>query len=216
MIEFTWTGTVAESHLWSRELTGFAECATDIGGLAALRDRLTPRALPRGVFPAGTTDLDLLDQILATRSPETLVADVLVEPRHEINLWCGQLEFTDAGRIIEWDREQPIIALPAAIVRQGLRVDTVGFLADCLDTKQQEWDVLREGWLPRLSARGWEPCSTAFLTAAMTGYLDVYQRQSAPRMGDIVLVEPLSKHPVVRSALDELRSTGAKADWSGN
>lgn len=205
MIEFTWTGTVAESHLWARELHRFAEYATTVGELVAQRALLAPRPLPRGVFPAGTTDLDLLDEVLRARSDDTLVADVLLEPRAEIRDRCAQLEFTEAGRIVDWDREQPIVALPAHVVREGRVVGTVGFTADCLDAQQREWDVLREGWLPRLADRGWQPCSTAFLTAAMTGFLEVYQRQSAPRMHDIVLVEPLCPHPVVIEAIEGLR-----------
>ena len=208
MIEFTWTGTVAESHLWARELVGFAAYATVVGDLVARRAEFVPRTLPRGVFPAGTTDLDLLDEVLRARSPETLYADVLLEPRAELREHCAQLEFTEAGQVVDWDREQPIVALPAHLVREGVLVDTVGFTADCLDTQQQEWDVLREGWLTRLADRGWQPCSTAFLTAAMTGFLDVYQRQSAPRMHDIVLVEPLTAHPVVRAAIEALRHPG--------
>lgn len=205
MIEFTWTDTVAEAHLWARELRSFAEIATTMGQLAACRPGLEPRPLPAGVFPAGTTDLDLLDQLLVARLPQTLVADVLMEPYAEIEQRCAQLTFHDPGRIVEWDREQPIVALGAEVVRDEEVVDTIGFTADCLDVKQQEWDELREGWLPRLSDGGWQPCSTAFLTAAMTGFLDVYQRQSAPRMHDVVLIEPLCPHPVVRSALDALR-----------
>ena len=42
----------------------------------------------------------------------------------------------------------------------------------------------------------------------MTGFLDIYQRQSAPRMHDIVLVEPLTAHPVVRAAIEALRHPG--------
>ncbi|SDB93043.1 hypothetical protein GA0111570_10999 [Raineyella antarctica] len=205
MIEFTWTGTVAESHLWARELHRFCESARTVGDLLDHRAELVPHPLPRGVFPAGSTDLDLLDQVLAARSRATLFADVLLEPREEIRELCAQIEFTDPGRVTGWDRDQAIIQLPAHVVRHGQIVDTVGFAADCLDTRQQEWDELREGWLTRLADHGWEPCSTAFLTAAMTGFLDIYQRQSAPRMDDVVLVEKLSDHPVVRQAIEELR-----------
>lgn len=212
MIEFTWTGTVAESHLWSRELQRFAACGSLVGDLLAQRDRLERRPVPKGVFPAGTTDLDLLDEVLRARPSGTAFADVLLEPRGEIQERCSQLEFTEAGRVVEWDREQPIVALPAHVVREGRLVGTIGFTADVLDTQQQEWDVLREGWLSRLADRGWQPCSTAFLTAAMTGFLDVYERQSAPRMNDVILIEPLSAHPVVRRALEELRPAPRKQD----
>lgn len=205
MIEFTWTDTVAEAHLWARELRPFAEIATTMGQLAARRADLTPRPLPIGVFPAGTTDLDLLDQVLVARSPQTLVADVLMEPFAEIEQRCARLTFDDPGRVVQWDRDQPVVAMGAEVVRDDEVVDTIGFLADCLDLKQQEWDELREGWLPRLADGGWQPCSTAFLTAAMTGFPDVYQRQSAPRMHDVILIEPLCPHPVVRAALDSLR-----------
>ncbi|WOP19449.1 hypothetical protein [Raineyella sp. LH-20] len=205
MIEFTWTDTVAESHLWARELRSFAEIATTLDDLAARRDELVPRTLPAGVFPVGTTDLDLLDQVLRARPPQVLIADVLLEPLTEIEARCARLVFDDPGQVAEWDREQPVVALSAPVVRDGEVLDTVGFTADCLDVQQQEWDELREGWLPRLADAGWQPCSTAFLTAAMTGFLDVYQRQSAPRIRDVVLVEPLSPHPVVRSALEDLR-----------
>lgn len=210
MIEFTWTGTVAESHLWSRELQRFAACATLVGGLRDVRDRLDPHPLPPGVFPAGTTDLDLLDEVLRARPAGTPVADVLLEPRAEIRELCSQLEFTEAGRVVDWDRDQPVVALPAHVVREGRLVGTVGFTADVLDTQQHEWDVLRQGWLSRLADRGWQPCSTAFLTAAMTGFLDVYERQSAPRMHDVVLIEALSPHPVVRRALEDLRPAPRK------
>ncbi|QGF23159.1 hypothetical protein [Raineyella fluvialis] len=205
MIEFTWTDTVAEAHLWARELRPFAEIATTMGELAARRSTLHPRPLPAGVFPSGTTDLDLLDQLLVARRPETLVADVTLEPAREIEARCARLVFDDPGRVAEWDRDQPIVALAAPIIRDDEVLETVVFNADCLDIQQHEWDELREGWLPRLADSGWQPCSTAFLTAAMTGFLDVYQRQSAPRMHDLVLVEPLCPHPVVRAALDSLR-----------
>ncbi|WOQ17195.1 hypothetical protein [Raineyella sp. W15-4] len=205
MIEFTWTDTVAESQLWARELRSFAGSAATLGELAVRRADLAARTLPAGVFPAGTTDLDLLDQILVARPPQTPVADLLLEPVGEIEERCARLVFDDPGRVAAWDRQQPVVALGAPVVRNDQVLDTVGFTADCLDVQQQEWAELREGWLPRLADAGWQPCSTAFLTAAMTGFLDVYQRQSAPRMHDVVLVEPLSPHPVVRSALDALR-----------
>ncbi len=157
MIEFTWTGTVAESHLWSRELQRFAACATLVGDLLALRDELEPRPVPTGVFPAGTTDLDLLDEVLRARPSSAPVADVLLEPRAEIRELCSQLEFTEAGRVVDWDRDQPVVALPAHVVREGRLVGTIGFTADVLDTRQHEWDVLRQGWLSRLADRGWQP-----------------------------------------------------------
>ncbi len=205
MIEFTWTVTVAESHLWARELRPFADLAPTLGDLAARRDGLPARTLPAGVFPAGTTDLDLLDHLLRARPAGTTLADVLAEPRREMEVYAARLELTQAGHILDWEGDLPIVALPAHIVRAGRIIATVGFTADCFDPRQHEWDQLREGWLPRLADAGWQPCSTAFLAAAMTGFLDVYQRQSAPEMHTVVPVEPLSAHPVIRGALDGLR-----------
>ena len=213
MIEFTWTGTVAEAQLWVREVSPAILSAVDapaatLGELAAVRDRLVARRLPVGVFPAGTTDLDLLDEVLRARPASTPVAELLAEPLEEAERLCARLELSEAGRVVAWDRDQPIVALPGHVVRQERIVATVGLTADVIDTRQQEWDVLREGWLARLAAGGWQPCSTAFLTAAMTGFLDVYERQSAPRMHDVVLVEPLSPHPVLQEALARLRRPG--------
>lgn len=208
MIEFTWTGTVAESHLWVRELSRFAEVAPTIGELASVRAPLEPHRLPYGVFPAGATDLDLLDEVLRARAPEAAVAEVLLEPRDEVVRLCARLDLSEAGRVVDWDRDQPIVALPGHVIRADRLLATVGLTADVIDTRQQEWDALREGWLTRLADAGWQPCSTAFLTAAMTGFLDVYERQSAPRMHDVVLVEPISVHPVVRQAVEALRRAG--------
>ena len=99
MIEFTWTGTVAESHLWVRELSRFAEVAPTIGELASVRATLEPHRLPYGVFPAGATDLDLLDEVLRARAPEAAVAEVLLEPRDDASvLFHGTYGFREVGQ----------------------------------------------------------------------------------------------------------------------
>lgn len=208
MIEFTWTATLVESRLWAEALQRFSVAGLRAGTLLARLGEVEPYELAgRAILPAGTTDVDLAAQVLRARPEDALLTDILAEPGAEAAGIGAMLELTDPGRVVSWDRDQPLIGLPAHIRRAGRMVDTVGFVADCLDTRQGEWDVVRSGWLSRLLERGWQPSTLEFLTAALTGFLAEYERLAAPQMGQVLPVEPLSPHPRVREAWQELRRT---------
>lgn len=204
MIEFTWTGTVAEARLWARELQQFSVAGLTAGTLRERLSNLDPVTLTSAVFPTGTTDHDLISQVLRARPDEALLVEILAEAEADAAGLTASLEFTEPGRVVEWDRAQPLIGLPAHVRRAGRMVDTVGFIADCLDTRQGEWDMVRPGWLARMAQRGWAPASVTFLSAAFNGFLIEYERQAAPQMGQALEVEPLSDHPRIREAVREL------------
>lgn len=208
MIEFTRTATAAEAYLWTRWLRRFDEPGITVGELAERIGSVTPEGLPVGVFGAGATDVDLLREVLRARPARAPFADVLAETTGDAERICAWLEFTDPGRVVAWDREQPIIGIAAYVRRKGRTIDTVGLHADCVHVHQGEWDEVREGWLLRLAGHGWQPCSIAFLTAAMTGFLEVYQRQAAPRLGQVILLEPRSGDAAICAALGELGPAG--------